>query len=168
MCMCVCARALSHQTLGDPRDYSPPGSSVMEFYRQEYWSGLPFPTPEDLPNPGTEPVSLASLELAGRFFTTASLGKPAKAIILQFKKKKKRKNRVRWPFIQIHFILSVPICSCYVCTIQSTLEVNFTPGLCQVESKETVSGLYIRQRFGQNEAWGGLWSLNFPFAVFSF
>ena len=84
MCMCLCVRALSHQTLGDPRDYSPPGSSVMEFYRQEYWSGLPFPTPEDLPNPGTEPVSLASLELAGRFFTTASLGKPAKAIILQF------------------------------------------------------------------------------------
>ena len=27
----------------------------MEFSRQEYWSGLPFPSPEDLPNPGTEP-----------------------------------------------------------------------------------------------------------------
>ena len=26
----------------------------MEFYRQEYWSGLPFPSPEDLPYPGTE------------------------------------------------------------------------------------------------------------------
>ena len=52
--MCVCARALSRQTLGDPRDYSPPGSSVMEFYRQEYWSGLPFPTPGDLPNPGVQ------------------------------------------------------------------------------------------------------------------
>ena len=30
----------------------------MEFARQEYWSGLPFPTPEDLPNPRIEPVSL--------------------------------------------------------------------------------------------------------------
>ena len=30
----------------------------MEFYRQEYWSGLPFPSPGDLPNPGTETVSL--------------------------------------------------------------------------------------------------------------
>ena len=65
----------------------------MEFYRQEYWSGLPFPTPEDLPNPETEPVSLASLELAGSFFTTSSLGKPAKAIIVQFKKKKEKKKK---------------------------------------------------------------------------
>ena len=31
----------------------------MGFSRQEYWSGLPFPSPEDLPNPGTEPKSLA-------------------------------------------------------------------------------------------------------------
>ena len=32
----------------------------MEFSRQEYWSGLPFPSLEDLPHPGIEPVSLAS------------------------------------------------------------------------------------------------------------
>ena len=31
----------------------------MEFSRQEYWTGLPFPTPGDLPYPGIEPVSLA-------------------------------------------------------------------------------------------------------------
>ena len=31
----------------------------MEFSRQEYWSGLPFPSPGNLPNPGTEPGSLA-------------------------------------------------------------------------------------------------------------
>ena len=36
----------------------------MEFSRQEYWSGLPFPPPGDLPNPGTEPVSLLSPALA--------------------------------------------------------------------------------------------------------
>ena len=35
----------------------------MEFSGQEYWSGLPFPTPEDLPDPGMEPTSLASLGL---------------------------------------------------------------------------------------------------------
>ena len=35
-----------------PIDYSPPGSSVVGFPRQEYWSGLPFPSPGDLPNPG--------------------------------------------------------------------------------------------------------------------
>ena len=43
----------------------------MEFTRQEYWSGLPFPTPGDLPDPGIEPVSLASPVLAGGFFTPA-------------------------------------------------------------------------------------------------
>ena len=42
----------------------------MGFFRQEYWSGLPFPPPGDLPNPGTEPMSLESPALAGGFFTT--------------------------------------------------------------------------------------------------
>ena len=48
-------------------DYSPPGSSSMGFSWEEYWSGLPFPSPGELPNPGIEPVSLA---LAGGFFAT--------------------------------------------------------------------------------------------------
>ena len=39
----------------------------MGFSRQEYWSGLPFPSPRDLPNPGIKPRSPA---LAGRFFTS--------------------------------------------------------------------------------------------------
>ena len=37
---------------------------------QEYWSGLPFPPPGDLPGPGIELVSFVSLALAGGFFTT--------------------------------------------------------------------------------------------------
>uniref|UniRef100_A0AAA9RW77 STRA6-like n=1 Tax=Bos taurus TaxID=9913 RepID=A0AAA9RW77_BOVIN len=45
----------------------------MGFLRQEYWRGLPFPSPEDLPNPETEP---ASPVLAGGFFTTQPPGKP--------------------------------------------------------------------------------------------
>ena len=44
----------------------------MGFSRQEYWSGLPCPPPGDLPNPGIEPVSLASPALAGAFFTTSA------------------------------------------------------------------------------------------------
>ena len=47
-----------------------PGSSSIGFSRQEYWSGLPFPTPGDLPNPGIEPASPVSPALAGGFFTT--------------------------------------------------------------------------------------------------
>ena len=42
------------------------------FPRQEYWNGLPFPTPGDLPDPGIELKSLASPALAGRFFTTSA------------------------------------------------------------------------------------------------
>ena len=47
----------------------------VEFSRQEYWCGLSFPSPEDLPNPGTELASLVSLvspALAGGFFTTGA------------------------------------------------------------------------------------------------
>ena len=42
----------------------------MGFFRQEYWDGLPFPTPGNLPNPEIVPRSLTSPALAGRFFTT--------------------------------------------------------------------------------------------------
>ena len=48
----------------------------MEFYRQEYWNGLPFPSPGDLPDPGIKPASLASPAMAGGFFTTEPPGKP--------------------------------------------------------------------------------------------
>ena len=47
----------------------------MGFFRQEYWSGLPFPTPGDLPDPGIEHASLASPALAGGFFTSVPPGK---------------------------------------------------------------------------------------------
>ena len=45
------------------------------FLRQEYWSGLPFPSPGDLLDPGIEHVSLESPALAGGFFTTGPPGK---------------------------------------------------------------------------------------------
>ena len=44
----------------------------MEFSRQEYWSGLPFPPPGDLPDPGIELMSLVSPAWAGGFFTTSA------------------------------------------------------------------------------------------------
>ena len=45
---------------------------LMEFSRQEYWSGLLHPPPRDLPHPETEPASLTSPALAGGFFTTSA------------------------------------------------------------------------------------------------
>ena len=41
----------------------------MGFAKQEFWSSLPFPPPEDVPDPGIEPMSPASPALAGGFFT---------------------------------------------------------------------------------------------------
>ena len=48
-------------------------SLSMGYPRHEYWSGLPFPFPGDLPDPGIEPASPA---LRGRFFTTEPPGEP--------------------------------------------------------------------------------------------
>ena len=58
MCVCVLV-AQSCPTLGNPMDCSPPGSSVHGILRQEYWNGLPFTSPGDLPDPGIKPVSPA-------------------------------------------------------------------------------------------------------------
>ena len=46
------------------------------FPRQEHWSGLPLPPPWDLPDQGTEPMSLVSPVFVGGFFTTEPSGKP--------------------------------------------------------------------------------------------
>ena len=47
-------------------------SLSMEFPGEEYWNGLPLPTPGDLPAPGIEPTSLVSPALASGFFTTSA------------------------------------------------------------------------------------------------
>ena len=71
---CVLAKSLqSCPALCDPMDCSPPGSSVHGISQAKYWSGLPFPSPRDLPNPGIEPMSPA---LTGRLFTTKPPRKP--------------------------------------------------------------------------------------------
>ena len=62
--MRACSVAQLCPTLCNPMDYSPPGSSV-EFPRQECWSGLPFPSSEDLPNLGIESASPVYPTLAG-------------------------------------------------------------------------------------------------------
>ena len=54
-------------------DRSFPAPQSMELSKQEYWSGLPFLPPEDLPDTRIKPASLASPALAGRFFTTSAI-----------------------------------------------------------------------------------------------
>ena len=62
----------------------------MDFSRQEYWSGLPLSTPEDLSNPGIETTSLRSPALAGRFFTAAPPGKPPENKLTPYQRGKGR------------------------------------------------------------------------------
>ena len=75
LCVCVCAQSLCHVQLSVipwTVAHQPPWSTG--FSRQEYWNGLPFPTPGDLPHPGTEPTSLVSPALVGGFSTTEPSG----------------------------------------------------------------------------------------------
>ena len=65
-CTCVLSNVRLFVT---PWTVEHPAPLSMGFPRQEYWSGVPFPSPEDLPDPGMEPTSLASPALTGGFFT---------------------------------------------------------------------------------------------------
>ena len=73
--MCLCA-VLSH--CSHVRHFVTPWTAAcqtplsMGFFRQEDWSGLSFPSPGNLPNPGIKPMSLVSLALAGELFTTSA------------------------------------------------------------------------------------------------
>ena len=63
-------------TLCDPITVAHHAPLPTEFSRQEYWSGLPFPSPGNLPDPGIKPTSLVLPVLADRFFTTEPPGRP--------------------------------------------------------------------------------------------
>ena len=69
--------SLPSLTLCNPMDYIAHQLPLsMAFSRQEYWSGLPFPSSGDPPDPGIKPVSLASPAVAGVLFNTEPPGKP--------------------------------------------------------------------------------------------
>ena len=75
VCVCVCEHVCACSVVSD--SLRPHGLYVVRqaplsigFSRQEYWSGLPFPTPGDLPDPGFEPKYSMAPALMGRFFTT--------------------------------------------------------------------------------------------------
>ena len=76
MCVCLCVCGLSHFSriwlFATLCTGGCQASLYVAFSRREYWSGLPYPPPGDLPGPGTKPASLTSPALAGGFFTTSS------------------------------------------------------------------------------------------------
>ena len=75
MCACVMSRSVVSNSV-TPWTVVYQAPLPMRFPRQEYCSELSFPTPGDLPDSGMEPVSLASLPLAGGLFTTIPPRKP--------------------------------------------------------------------------------------------
>ena len=62
-CVCVCSCFCHVQLFATLWTTAHQAPLSMGFSRQEYWNGLPYPPPGDLPDPGTEPVSLMSLAL---------------------------------------------------------------------------------------------------------
>ena len=78
----MCALSLGHaQLFATAWTIAHQAPLSMDVFRQEYWSGLPFPPPRDLPDPGIQPASPA---LAGGFFTIEPLGKPCMLFIFAF------------------------------------------------------------------------------------
>ena len=68
---CVCFRHV--QLFATPWTIAHQAPLSMGFSRKEYWTGLPFPSPGDLPDPGIEPTSLMSPAMAGGFFNTSAI-----------------------------------------------------------------------------------------------
>ena len=79
----VCSATQSGLILFDPKDCYLPGPSDHNILQEACCSGLPFPTPGDLPDPGTEPVSFqrSAAYVAGGFFTTEPPGKPPQYVL---------------------------------------------------------------------------------------
>ena len=80
-CVLMCAQSLSHVwSFATPWTVASQAPLSVGFFRQEYWSGLPFPSPGGLPNPGIEITSPA---FSSGFFTTHPPGKPILCVFLE-------------------------------------------------------------------------------------
>ena len=109
----------------------------MEFSRQEYWSGLPFPPPGDLPHPGIEPASLVSPAFAARFFTISTI-----TDLTGFHHKWKKKCDYVWQLdtVWCHFIVHTlnhyNACNDYViCQLYIYIERERETYICQLKVK---------------------------------
>ena len=98
--MCMLAKLLqSCPTLSNP---------CMGFSRQKHWSGLPCPSPGDLPYPKIKPVSLKSPALAGGFFTTRTTWESPRHNLATKHTNKQKKDR-KWPkAMHLRLYLSEP------------------------------------------------------------
>ena len=120
----------------------------MGFSRQEYWSGLPFPSPGDLPDPGSKSAPPVSPALAGRFFflTTEPPGKPIKCQQHHNKTVKREMDgqtnwcSKTWPSMFVSPHPSTSILSPCLCSISTD------PGLISAASIQTPSPPSLQHR----------------------
>ena len=101
----------------------------MEFSRQEYWSGLLFPTPGDLPDAGIKPMSLTFPTLEGRFFTIARPGK-LNSLMKSLETESSDRTGLRCSVVSLQMIPSFPgIISLWAPSISSSWRINreFSP-----------------------------------------
>ena len=80
-CVCVCTQSLSCVYFATTRTVAHQAPMSMGLFRQEYWSGLPFLPPGDLPDPGIEPTSPASPAFQADSLSTEPSGKTRNHII---------------------------------------------------------------------------------------
>ena len=116
----------------------------MEFLRQEYQNGFPFPSPGDLPNPKIKPMSLA---LTGRFFTTEPLGKPQIFIYFRSSRSKLQHvesvlliwNNYRWWIYATcqHLYIWYPVVKTLFFHIKNLCHPS-APGTCNQEIREAL------------------------------
>ena len=127
----------------------------MEFSRQEYWSGLPFPSPGDLHDSGIDLRSCVSPELAGEFFTTKL---PGKTLL-----------RVLWVLKDIICLKSNPMLSksllmCFIIkkkmrirSCKSLLQIRWEGHAWQTSAREhPLSGEEKDQEEWREEPWEGM------------
>ena len=91
--MCAVLCSVLPDSFETPRTVAHQVSLSMRFSRQEYWSELPFPPPEELTNPGTEPMSPSLSHWQVGSLPLSQWGSPKKQQKNQKKKKKKKSNK---------------------------------------------------------------------------
>ena len=89
---CMHACSVMSNSFATPWTVAHQAPLSMEFFRHEYWSGLPLPPPGDLPTTGIEFTSSVAPELAGGFFTTCATWEACNVIL--FSQKKEQSNAI--------------------------------------------------------------------------
>ena len=122
MLICICVGVLSHSVVSNssvaPWSVACQAALSMEFSKQEYWSGLPFPSPGGLLHSGIKPVSLVSPTLAGGFFTMMPSEEPYLHLLVTNDAMNLLKN-LRRPFEFIHFFQKYWLSACCILDISS-------------------------------------------------